>query len=89
MIRILSASAAGLVFGIGLSVAQITNPAKVKNFFDLAGTWDPSLVFAMLGAAAVTFEQYRHALGHRLATRIDYDAKAYSVSSRLSAGDVL
>ena len=58
MIRILSASAAGLVFGIGLSVAQITNPAKVKNFFDLAGTWDPSLVFALLGAAAVTLPGY-------------------------------
>jgi len=41
----------------------MTNPAKVKNFLDLAGTWDPSLVFVMLGAIAVTLPGYRFLRG--------------------------
>jgi uncharacterized membrane protein YedE/YeeE len=44
----------GLIFGIGLIVADMTNPAKVQNFLDIAGTWDPSLIFVMGGAIAVT-----------------------------------
>jgi uncharacterized membrane protein YedE/YeeE len=43
----------GLVFGIGLVVAGMTNPAKVLGFLDLAGPWDPSLAFVMGGAVAV------------------------------------
>ena len=44
---------AGLVFGIGLIVAGMANPAKVLGFLDLAGAWDPSLAFVMAGAIAV------------------------------------
>lgn len=43
----------GLVFGIGLIVAGMTNPAKVQGFLDLAGRWDPSLAFVMGGAVLV------------------------------------
>lgn len=43
----------GLVFGIGLIVSGMANPAKVLGFLDLAGTWDPSLAFVMGGAIAV------------------------------------
>jgi uncharacterized protein len=43
----------GLVFGIGLIVAGMANPAKVLGFLDLAGAWDPSLAFVMAGAIAV------------------------------------
>ena len=43
----------GLVFGIGLLVAGMANPAKVLAFLDLAGPWDPSLAFVMAGAIAV------------------------------------
>jgi len=43
----------GLVFGIGLIVAGMTNPAKVLSFLDLAGKWDPSLALVMGGAIAV------------------------------------
>ena len=43
----------GLVFGIGLILAGMTNPAKVLGFLDLAGRWDPSLAFVMAGAIAV------------------------------------
>ncbi|MCP3401220.1 DUF6691 family protein [Bradyrhizobium sp. CCGB20] len=51
--------AIGLVFGIGLIVSGMSNPAKVLNFLDIggipAGTWDASLAFVMAGAVAVTF----------------------------------
>jgi len=44
---------AGLVFGLGLIVAGMANPAKVLGFLDLAGAWDPSLALVMGGAVAV------------------------------------
>ncbi|MDQ3027950.1 MAG: YeeE/YedE family protein [Pseudomonadota bacterium] len=44
---------AGLVFGIGLIVSGMANPAKVLGFLDLAGRWDPSLALVMAGAIAV------------------------------------
>lgn len=44
---------AGLLFGIGLIVAGMANPAKVIGFLDLAGAWDPSLALVMAGAIAV------------------------------------
>lgn len=43
----------GLVFGIGLIISGMTNPAKVLSFLDLAGLWDPSLALVMGGAIAV------------------------------------
>ena len=49
----------GLVFGVGIALSGMMNPAKVFNFFDVAGTWDPSLAFVMGGAVIVTFIGYR------------------------------
>ncbi len=49
----------GLLFGIGLVISGMFNPAKVLNFLDLFGTWDPSLGFVMGGAVAVAFVGYR------------------------------
>jgi uncharacterized protein len=43
----------GLVFGIGLIVSGMADPAKVLGFLDLAGRWDPSLAFVMAGAIAI------------------------------------
>lgn len=51
--RKLSAFACGLLFGVGLLVSGMANPAKVLGFLDLAGYWDPSLAFVMAGAIAV------------------------------------
>jgi hypothetical protein len=51
--------ALGLLFGIGLVVSGMSEPAKVLNFLDLAGTWDPSLAFVMGGAVVTTFVGYR------------------------------
>jgi uncharacterized membrane protein YedE/YeeE len=44
----------GLLFGFGLLLSGMADPAKVQNFLDLFGTWDPSLAFVMGGAIAVT-----------------------------------
>jgi uncharacterized membrane protein YedE/YeeE len=59
--------AIGLVFGLGLLLSGMSDPAKVLNFLDLAGiasdTWDPSLAFVMAGAVAVTFVGYAWVLG--------------------------
>ncbi|WP_045836591.1 YeeE/YedE family protein [Hyphomicrobium sp. 99] len=54
--------AAGLIFGIGLVISGMANPAKVLNFLDVAGSWDPSLAFVMLGAIAVTATGYHFVL---------------------------
>ena len=50
---------AGLVFGLGLAIAEMTNPLKVLAFLDLAGDWDPSLAFVMGGAVTVTAVAFR------------------------------
>jgi len=49
----LSALIAGLIFGLGLIVSGMANPAKVLGFLDLAGRWDPSLAFVIGGAIGV------------------------------------
>lgn len=54
---------AGVIFGLGLSVSGMINPAKVLNFLDLFGSWDPSLIFVMLGGIVVTFLGYRYING--------------------------
>lgn len=46
---------AGLVFGFGLILSGMANPAKVLGFLDLAGRWDPSLALVMVGAIAIGF----------------------------------
>lgn len=58
-----AAFAIGLLFGVGLTVAQMTNPAKVLAFLDLAGAWDPSLALVMGAALLVS------GLGFRLVWR--------------------
>ncbi|WP_129561312.1 YeeE/YedE family protein [Paraburkholderia dokdonensis] len=55
------AFASGLLFGLGLIVSGMANPAKVLAFLDLAGRWDPSLAFVMAGAIAIA------GIGFRLA----------------------
>lgn len=74
---------AGLLFGGGLTVSQMVNPAKVIAFLDITGDWDPSLAFVMGGALLVTVIGYRLVLKRseplfedrfRLPTRKDIDA---------------
>jgi uncharacterized membrane protein YedE/YeeE len=63
--RILMALITGLVFGIGLIVAGMTNSAKVLGFLDLAGRWDPSLALVMAGAILVALPAFRAAARRR------------------------
>lgn len=67
MARIVAALIAGAVFGAGLAVSEMVDPAKVLAFLDFggipAGAWDPSLALVMVGALAVTAVGYRIALG--------------------------
>ncbi|MEN8639819.1 DUF6691 family protein [Pseudomonas sichuanensis] len=51
--RKFTAFLAGLIFGFGLLLGGMTNPAKVLAFLDVAGVWDPSLALVMAGAIAV------------------------------------
>ena len=59
MLSLVFALAAGLLFGIGLALAGMTDPAVVQGFLDLAGRWNPALLFVMAGAVSVTFVGYR------------------------------
>lgn len=65
MQRTLIAGLIGLIFGTGIALSGMANPAKVLNFFDFAGTWDPSLALVMGGALIVT------AIGYRLVLKRD------------------
>ena len=60
---VMSAFASGLLFGLGLIVSEMVNPAKVLGFLDVFGNWDPSLALVMGGAVAVS------ALGYVIAKR--------------------
>ena len=62
MKRAIVAFVCGLVFGAGLIVAQMSNPAKVIGFLDITGKWDPSLGLVMAGAVAVFGVLLRFAL---------------------------
>ncbi|MGE0502235.1 MAG: DUF6691 family protein [Rhizobiaceae bacterium] len=54
MQKIVSALVIGALFGAGIAISGMGNPAKVLNFFDLAGSFDPSLILVMVSALAVT-----------------------------------
>lgn len=56
--RFATAYLIGLIFGLGILISGMINPAKVLNFFDVFGTWDPSLMFVMGGALAITATGY-------------------------------
>lgn len=49
---------AGLLFGIGLALSEMTDPGRVTGFLDVAGRWDPTLLFVMGGALAVTLPAF-------------------------------
>ena len=80
IIRILTAAVSGLLFGVGLYIAQMTDPTKVLAFLDLSlmatGQWDPSLILVMSGGFAVM------ALAH-LVRRFGMKKPLFDISFRL------
>ena len=50
---------AGLLFGLGLAISGMTDPARVLGFLDIAGAWDPTLIFVLGAAVGTTFVGYR------------------------------
>jgi uncharacterized membrane protein YedE/YeeE len=67
MNKLVSAFLIGGVFGLGIAISGMANPAKILNFFDLAGSWDPSLAFVMGGGLVVAFIGYRLIFAQRKA----------------------
>ena len=57
--RQITALFAGLLFGAGLIVSDMVNPARVRAFLDVFGEWDPSMAFVMIGAISVTAIAWR------------------------------
>lgn len=87
----LTALLSGLVFGLGLIVSGMANPAKVLGFLDLTGDWDPSLALVMGGAAAVEFFAFLIAK-NRTRSFIGAEMKlptASAIDSPLLAGSAL
>lgn len=65
MLKLISSALVGSVFGLGIAISGMANPAKVLNFFDVFGTWDPSLIFVMFGAMLTAMAGYRIVLGRQ------------------------
>ncbi len=74
----------GFIFGIGLLISGMANPSKVLGFLDIAGIWDPSLVFVMIGAIIIGYFAFKYARQMtksicgdvmKLPTSTDIDAK--------------
>lgn len=89
--RLLSTFLIGLLFGTGIVLSGMGNPAKVINFFDVAGTWDPSLILVMGGALGVTFAGYRLVLRRPapvMAPKFHLPA-AKAIDARLVGGSAL
>jgi len=58
----ITALVAGLLFGLGLAISQMIDPARVLGFLDVAGVWDPTLIFVLGGAVGVTVVAFRFVL---------------------------
>jgi uncharacterized membrane protein YedE/YeeE len=89
--QILTSLITGLIFGIGLIVSGMADPAKVLGFLDLTGGWDPSLALVMAGAIAVGALAFAIA-GRRTTSMIGLDMKlpnSRQLDRRLMAGSVL
>lgn len=91
-LALVSALASGVIFGIGLSIARMTDPQKIKDFLDIAaipsGGWDPSLAFVMGGGLVIAFFGLR--LDRVLARPLLVDAFSHgslrAIDTRLVAG---
>jgi len=76
----------GTIFGAGLTVAQMTNPAKVLAFLDISGAWDPSLALVMGAALAVSALAYRMRAGSTAPQSTGIDARLLTGAALFGLG---
>ena len=90
-LRVGSAFASGLIFGIGLLVSGMVNPDKVQGFLDITGNWDPSLALVMAGAIAVAMPclLWARRRDARMGTRPEIDAEPRRIDRPLIVGSVV
>jgi uncharacterized membrane protein YedE/YeeE len=95
MKQYIAAAGAGLLFGLGLVVSNMINPAKVLGFLDVTGNWDPSLAFVMGGAVLITAASFTFILkrpttllggNFQLPTRSDISVKLVTGSALFGIG---
>lgn len=95
MKSIIVALVSGTLFGIGLDIGGMTNPANIIGFLDVAGNWNPSLIFVMVGAIVVTFTGYRLAFrqgkpiwaaSFQIPTKEDFDGRLLGGSALFGIG---
>lgn len=81
----------GLIFGLGIVTSGMANPAKVLNFFDVAGSWDPSLALVMVAALLITYPGYRLVFGNQkpLFEEMFHVPVGKAIDTRLIGGSVL
>ncbi|MFI5319233.1 MAG: DUF6691 family protein [Myxococcota bacterium] len=93
--QVVAALLSGLVFGAGLALAGMTNPAKVLSFLDIAGAWDPTLALVMGSALAVNAAAYAltkrrakplFAAAFALPSRADLDARLLGGATLFGVG---
>lgn len=78
MIKAIAPLLAGVIFGFGLTLSQMSNPNAVLGFLDLFGDWDPRLLFVMTGGLAVTLATFTLVLKRNK----PYFAKSFSLSTK-------
>ncbi len=91
ILRVSAALASGLIFGLGLSLSGMLNPARVQAFLDVFGNWDPSLAFVLGGAVAVAFVGVRAAqpMGHPVLDDMFHLPTNQTIDAPLIIGSVL
>lgn len=82
IIRLSVSLIAGLLFGMGMIISNMVDPAKVIGFLDITGNWDPSLAFVMGGALAV-FTPIYHLLIKKRASAINGDKFTWSSNKKI------
>lgn len=91
MNRVIAAVIAGLLFGAGLAISDMINPARVLAFLDVAGAWDPALAFVMGGAlipSALAY-RYRQKLDRPLLDESFHVPSNRTIDARLIGGAVI
>ncbi|MGX7704934.1 DUF6691 family protein [Methylobacterium sp. Gmos1] len=87
MLRLAAAALAGLLFGIGLAMSGMLDPARVRGFLDVTGAWDPTLAFVLAGA--VTASSLGTALARSLRRPLLADAFDWPTRTRIDRPLVL